>query len=55
MMKSRIQKSTVECIYRQEWSERETCDCCESILIITDEGFMACKNPSVVVLYIKIC
>ena len=28
-----------------------TCDCCESILIITDEGFMACKNPSCGVIY----
>lgn len=43
-------KSTVECIYRQD-GQRETCDCCESILIITDEGFMACKNPSCGVIY----
>jgi transcription initiation factor TFIIB len=43
-------KSTVECIYRQA-GQRETCDCCESILIITDEGFMACKNPSCGVIY----
>jgi len=43
-------KSTVECIYRQD-GQREICDCCESILIITDEGFMACKNPSCGVIY----
>ena len=43
-------KSTIECIYRQD-GQREICDCCESILIITDEGFMACKNPSCGVIY----
>jgi transcription initiation factor TFIIB len=43
-------KSTVECIYRQD-GQREICDCCESILIITDEGFMACKNPTCGVIY----
>jgi len=43
-------KNTVECIYRQD-GQREICDCCESILIITDEGFMACKNPTCGVIY----
>ena len=43
-------KSTVECVYRQD-GQREICDCCESILIITDEGFMACKNPNCGVIY----
>ncbi len=43
-------KSTVECIYRQD-GQRELCDCCESVLIITDEGFMACKNPRCGVIY----
>ena len=45
-----LDKSTLECIYRQD-GQRETCDCCESILMITDEGFLACKNPSCGVLY----
>lgn len=43
-------KNTIECVYRQV-GQREFCDCCESILIITDEGFMACKNPSCGVIY----
>ncbi|ALH23115.1 transcription initiation factor TFIIIB [Chrysochromulina ericina virus CeV-01B] len=43
-------KNTIECVYRQD-GQREFCDCCESILIITDEGFMACKNPSCGVIY----
>lgn len=45
-----INKNPIECVYRQN-GEREFCECCESILIITDEGFMACKNPSCGVLY----
>ena len=45
-----INKNPIECVYRQN-GERELCECCESILIITDEGFMACKNPSCGVLY----
>ena len=32
----------IECIYRQN-GQRELCDCCKSILIITDEGFLACN------------
>ncbi len=43
-------KNTIECVYRQV-GQREFCDCCESILIITDEGFMACKNPNCGVIY----
>ncbi len=43
-------KNTIECVYRQV-GQREFCDCCESILIITDEGFMACKNPKCGVIY----
>lgn len=40
----------IECIYRQN-GEREFCECCESILMVTDEGFLACKNPTCGVLY----
>ena len=43
-------KDTIECVYRQD-GQREFCDCCESILIITDEGFMACQNPSCGIIY----
>jgi len=40
----------IECIYRQS-GQREVCDCCEEILIITDEGFLSCKNPKCGILY----
>ena len=40
----------IECVYRQT-GQRENCDCCKSILIITDEGFQACKNPSCGIIY----
>ena len=43
-------KLPLECIYRQN-GQREFCDCCKSILIVTDEGFLSCKNPSCGVLY----
>jgi len=40
----------LECIYRQS-GEREFCDCCQSLLIITDERFLACKNPKCGIIY----
>ncbi len=40
----------LECIYRQS-GERECCDCCKTILKITDEGFLACTNPSCGIIY----
>ena len=40
----------LECIYRQS-GERECCDCCKTILTITDEGFLACTNPSCGIIY----
>ncbi len=43
-------KQPLECIYRQN-GEREFCECCKSILIVTDEGFLSCKNPSCGILY----
>ena len=43
-------KNTLECIYRVS-GEREICECCDSILIITDEGYMACQNPSCSIIY----
>ena len=43
-------ENSIECIYRQS-GEREFCDCCKSILIITDEGFMACTNSTCGIIY----
>lgn len=40
----------LECIYRQS-GEREVCDCCKTILVITDEGFLACTNSSCGIIY----
>ena len=40
----------IECIYRQT-GQRECCDCCKSILIITDEGFQTCKNVKCGIIY----
>jgi len=40
----------IECIYRQS-GQREICDYCTEILIITDEGFLSCKNPECGILY----
>tara|TARA_A100001011_G_C14162739_1_gene778993 strand:+ start:48 stop:1103 length:1056 start_codon:yes stop_codon:yes gene_type:complete len=45
-----LNKEPLECIYRQN-GQREFCECCKSILIVTDEGFLSCKNPSCGVLY----
>jgi transcription initiation factor TFIIB len=42
--------TSIECIYRQS-GEREFCDCCQSILIVTDEGFMACPSTTCGVIY----
>ncbi len=44
-------KSNLECIYSNQNGQRELCECCGSILIITDEGFMSCKNLTCGVLY----
>jgi transcription initiation factor TFIIB len=40
----------VECIYRQS-GEREFCDCCKTILVVTDEGFLACPNSHCGIIY----
>ena len=45
-----ISKPPLECIWRQS-GQREHCDCCKSILIISDEGFLTCQNPSCGILY----
>jgi len=43
-------KSPLECVWRQS-GQREQCDCCKSLLIISDEGFLTCQNPSCGILY----
>jgi transcription initiation factor TFIIB len=45
-----IENNPLECIYRQS-GEREVCDCCKTILVITDEGFLACTNPTCGIIY----
>ena len=45
-----IGNDPLECIYRQS-GEREVCDCCKTILVITDEGFLACTNPTCGIIY----
>ena len=47
---NKLTDEPIECVYRQS-GQRETCDCCKSILIITDEGFQACNNPSCGIIY----
>jgi transcription initiation factor TFIIB len=43
-------KDVIECIYRPN-GQRDFCDCCNSILIITDEGFLVCTNSACGILY----
>ena len=40
----------VECIFRAA-GERELCDCCQSNLAVTDEGFLGCTNKGCGVIY----
>lgn len=42
--------SEIECVFRAS-GERETCDCCDSALFVTDEGFLACTNTTCGVIY----
>lgn len=43
-------KKSIECIYRQG-GQREVCDCCESVLITNDEGFLTCINKTCGIIY----
>jgi transcription initiation factor TFIIB len=43
-------KQEIECIYDQS-GEREFCELCNKILIITDEGFQACQNTKCGIVY----
>jgi transcription initiation factor TFIIB len=40
----------LECVYRAS-GEREHCECCQSRLATTDEGFLACSNTSCGIIY----
>jgi transcription initiation factor TFIIB len=42
--------SVIECVMRSS-GEREFCDCCQSNLVVTDEGFLGCTNRSCGVIY----
>lgn len=44
------ENNPIECIYRNS-GQREFCDCCESRLIITEEGFQTCINPKCGIVY----
>ena len=43
-------KSKIECVFRSS-GERELCECCQSTLAITDEGFFCCTNRACGVIY----
>ncbi len=40
----------VECLYRKS-GIRENCEVCSSDVILTDDGFLTCKNPACSILY----
>ena len=43
-------ETNVECLYRRA-SIRETCDVCLWDVVLTDDGFITCKNPACSILY----
>jgi len=43
-------ETNVECLYRRA-SIREACDVCSSDVVLTDDGFLTCKNPACSILY----
>ena len=40
----------VECLYRKS-GIRENCEVCSSDVVLTDDGFLTCKNPACSILY----
>lgn len=40
----------VECLYRKS-GIRENCEVCSSEVVLTDDGFLTCKNPACSILY----
>ena len=43
-------ESPLECVY-SSIGPREKCECCESTLLLTEEGFPACSNRMCGVIY----
>ena len=43
-------ETNVECLYRRA-SIRENCDVCSSDVVLTDDGFLTCKNPACSIIY----
>lgn len=43
-------KEEIECIYR-DTTPGSFCECCESLLVITDEGYQACTNNKCGIIY----
>lgn len=43
-------ETNVECLYRRA-SIRENCDICSSDVVLTDDGFLTCKNPACSIIY----
>ena len=40
----------IECLYRKS-GIRENCEICSSEVVLTDDGFLTCKNPACSILY----
>ena len=43
-------ETDVECLYRKS-GIRENCEVCASDVVLTDDGFLTCKNPACSILY----
>jgi len=43
-------KAPVECVFRNS-GDREQCECCQSSLSFTDEGFLCCTNKTCGIIY----
>ena len=48
--KNEITDNEIECVYTTG-KQREICDCCESILMVSEEGFLNCTNKMCGVIY----
>ena len=42
-------KTNLECVYKK--SDENVCECCNSILVFTEEGFLGCTNNKCGILY----
>ena len=43
-------KPKIDCVFRKQ-GERELCDCCQSSLAFSDEGFLCCTNDKCGIIY----